>query len=255
MVEKYQVKNKLKMVKRQKNGELTTPEIRKLIKAHNVLVSIKIPKGSKRADIIKLVTDAGYRIDHENAKMRPVEKGKVKKMKVVSQKTIVEVLPKPKTAEQKKEAKKMREKKKEETETKAYEKRKKQVDAIEKVKARRKKGEIKKPTKTNVPIFDSFPKLRKYFIEQINKFMKNEGMKFVNKIKSPKMTEKDLKDGRRAIRKLYSEKIFTILDDNDELFEELDDDSKFEELEEIYDKRFEPISNRVFERLKELKKK
>ena len=36
-------------------GELTTQEIRKLIKAHNILMSIKIPKGAKREDIIKLV--------------------------------------------------------------------------------------------------------------------------------------------------------------------------------------------------------
>jgi len=36
-------------------GELTTPEIRKLIKAHNVLMSIKIPKGATRNDILKIL--------------------------------------------------------------------------------------------------------------------------------------------------------------------------------------------------------
>lgn len=100
------------MVQKLKNGEITTPEIRKLIRAHNVLVSIKIPKGAKREDIIKLITDAGYRIDHENAKLRPVAKGKVKKMKVVSQKTIAEVLPKPKTKLEKQKDKEQREEKK-----------------------------------------------------------------------------------------------------------------------------------------------
>ncbi len=35
-------------------GELTTPEIRKLIKAHNILTSIKIPKGATRDEIIKI---------------------------------------------------------------------------------------------------------------------------------------------------------------------------------------------------------
>lgn len=46
-------------------GKLTAAEIRKLIKAHNVLNTIKIPKGSKRDDLIKLVEGKGYSINHE----------------------------------------------------------------------------------------------------------------------------------------------------------------------------------------------
>ncbi len=103
-------------VKRQKNGELTTPEIRKLIRAHNVLSAIKIPKGSKRQDIMDLLKKKGYMIDHEKAEMRPVTKGKVQKMKIINQKKAKEVLPKPKTKEEKEKAKKMREKKKQEKE-------------------------------------------------------------------------------------------------------------------------------------------
>lgn len=244
------------MVKRLKNGELTTPEIRKLIRAHNIAESIKIPKGAKRDDIMKLIEKNGYMIDHEKAVMKPVSKGKVKKMKVIDQKKVETLLPKPKTDAQKKEAKKKREQKKQSQETAAYEKRKKQVEAIEKVKARRKKGEIKKPKEAIQPTFDSIKKLEKYFIEQINKFMKTEGMKFVNKIKSDKMTEKDIKDGRRDLRKLYSKRVLDILEANEELFEEMENgDEKYEELEEIYEKRFEPISNRVRERLKQLKEK
>ena len=45
-------------------GELTTPEIRKLIRAHNVLVSINIPKGATRSDIFKLLDDKGYMVNH-----------------------------------------------------------------------------------------------------------------------------------------------------------------------------------------------
>ena len=104
---------------RLKNGELKTPEIRKLIRAHNVLVSIKIPKGSKREDIIRILSKEGYRIDHENGRLRPIAKGKVKKMKVIGQGTIQTVLrkPKPKTelekqkAAEKKEEKEMEKKK------------------------------------------------------------------------------------------------------------------------------------------------
>ena len=46
-------------------GKLTAAEIRKLIKAHNVLNTIKIPKGAKRDDLIKLVEGKGYSINHE----------------------------------------------------------------------------------------------------------------------------------------------------------------------------------------------
>lgn len=47
-----------------KNGELSTPEIRKLIRAHNVLVSIKIPVGASRDKIFKILDDKGYRVNH-----------------------------------------------------------------------------------------------------------------------------------------------------------------------------------------------
>ena len=48
-----------------KNGELSTPEIRKLIRAHNVLVSINIPNGSSREQIIKILDKKGYTINHK----------------------------------------------------------------------------------------------------------------------------------------------------------------------------------------------
>ena len=47
-------------------GKLNATEIRTLIKAHNVLNTIKIPKGAKRDDLIKLVEGKGYSINHEN---------------------------------------------------------------------------------------------------------------------------------------------------------------------------------------------
>lgn len=232
-------------------GELTTPEIRKLIKAHNVLVSLKIPKGSKREDIMDLIKKNGYMVDHKKEALVPVVK--MKRKPTVDMKKAEKVLPKPKTAEQKAAAKKEREKKKQEKESEAFKKRDAQVKALGKVVARRKKGEIKQPKEIIYPTFDSIKKLEKYFIEQINKFMKTEGMRFVNKIKSPKMTEKQIKDGRRDLRKLYSKRVLDILEANEELFE--DDDEKYEELEELYEKRFEPISNKVVARIKELKKK
>jgi hypothetical protein len=94
-------------------GELTTAEIRKLIRAHNKASSIKIPPKSSREDIIGILKNAGYSVNHEKAELRPVSKGKVQKLKVISQKTIAEELPKPKplTEEQKKQRQQAKQKK------------------------------------------------------------------------------------------------------------------------------------------------
>ena len=50
-------------------GELTNAELRRLVSAHNKLNKIIIPKGSNRDDIIKLIKDKGYTIDHKNQKI------------------------------------------------------------------------------------------------------------------------------------------------------------------------------------------
>jgi len=98
-------------------GEITTAEIRKLIRAHNKASSIKIPPKSSREDIVGILQKAGYVVNHEKAELRPVSKGKVQKLKVISQKTIAEELPKPKTKEEKAEAKRKREEKKKQKES------------------------------------------------------------------------------------------------------------------------------------------
>ena len=51
-------------------GELKTPEIRKLIRLHNKLSKITIPVRSTRDQIIKIVNDSGYTIDHKNSKFK-----------------------------------------------------------------------------------------------------------------------------------------------------------------------------------------
>tara|TARA_R110000787_G_scaffold115713_3_gene225755 strand:- start:385 stop:1629 length:1245 start_codon:yes stop_codon:yes gene_type:complete len=89
-----------------KNGELTTSEIRKLIRAHNILVSIKIPKGSKRDDIIKLVQKNGYKIDHVKQSLVPVVQ--MQRKKTIGLKKAKE-LTKPKPIKQKTELQKQKE--------------------------------------------------------------------------------------------------------------------------------------------------
>ncbi len=75
-------------------GELTTTEIRKLIKAHDALVDIKIPKGATRDDIMALVKKNGYEVDHEKQALVP--KVQMKRKPKVDMKKADKVLPKPK---------------------------------------------------------------------------------------------------------------------------------------------------------------
>ena len=50
-------------------GELTAAEIRKLIRGHNKLVSLKIPRGLDRNGLIKFLKRNKYEVDHKNQKL------------------------------------------------------------------------------------------------------------------------------------------------------------------------------------------
>lgn len=227
-------------------GELTTPEIRKLIKAHNVLVSIKIPKGASREEIIALVEKNGYKVNHEKQALVP--KVEMKRRPTVDMKKADKTLPKPKTAEEKAAAKKVREIKKQEKETEAYKKREAQVKAIGKVVARRKKGELKQPENV-VSSFETIKELEKYFNTSIVNF-KKEILKFKNKIQALD-DKKQIQDERKKIRKLGQKRILDILDTNEDLFE--DNEEKYEELESKYENAIDKVISVIsYKRIEEL---
>jgi len=116
---------------------LTSPQLRKLVRAHNILSKIVIPKGSSRDDIIKLIEKAGYRVDHNKKGIFP----KVKRGKAISL-TQAEQLtkPKPKTDLQKQKA---QEKKAEKDAMKKKQDRDIRKKAIEEERARQKKPKTK----------------------------------------------------------------------------------------------------------------
>ena len=116
-------------------GELTTPEIRKLIRGHNILTSIKIPKGATRDEIIKIVEKKGYMINHEKKSLDP--KGGIRKgqPRVKLEKAKELTKPKPKTELQKQKAE---EAKAEKAEKKKKEERVIRKKAVEEEKARSK---------------------------------------------------------------------------------------------------------------------
>jgi hypothetical protein len=187
-------------------GELTTTEIRKLIRAHNVLVSIKIPKGSKREDIMAIVKKAGYMVDHEKQALRPVSKGKVKKLPVVDMNKATQVLPKPKTKEEKAVAKKSKDMKKKEKEDKIKAEGVKQGAALQKVISKRnvKKVEQKKEDEVRPKSKVGRPRVDPSKIKVIEPKKKEEPKKKSNfdrdvNIKFLKFTD----DEKTAIKKYF----------------------------------------------------
>jgi hypothetical protein len=95
-------------------GELTTAEIRKLIKAHNVLMSIKIPAGATRSQILKILDDKGYMVNHVRKSIQRRYKNERKPNVTLKQAEKI-TAPKKKTELQKqkmKEAKEAKEEKK-----------------------------------------------------------------------------------------------------------------------------------------------
>ena len=94
--------------------ELTTPQIRKLIKAHNVLMSIKIPVGSSRQQILKILDDKGYMVNHIRKSIQRRYKNERKPNVTLTQAD--KILKKPeKTALQKQKAEESKAKKAEAT--------------------------------------------------------------------------------------------------------------------------------------------
>ena len=230
-------------------GELTTPEIRKLIKAHNVLISITIPKGAKREDIMKILENNGYEVNHKKQALVPMVK--MKRKPTVDLKKATRALPTPKTKEEKAAAKKVRDKKKEVKETEAFKKRDAQVKALGKVVARRKKGEIKKPDSV-VPEFKTLKQLESFFMKALEKFRKQDVMKFVNRLKGLDNV-KQIQDERKALRQKGRKNVLDVLDANEDLFD--DDEEKYDELDDRFEKVFNVAFEKAGDKIKELKKK
>ena len=90
-------------------GKLNASEIRTLIKAHNVLNTIKIPKGAKRDDLIKLVEGKGYSINHEKQSISKKIKKRTETISLEGAKAITK--PKEISEEEKKKRQQAKQKK------------------------------------------------------------------------------------------------------------------------------------------------
>lgn len=85
-----------------KNGELSGPEIRVLIRGHNKLAQIKVPTGLDRDGLIKFLKSKKYTVDHKKKRLVDDISGgssRGRKVTLATAKAITK--PKPKTDEQK----------------------------------------------------------------------------------------------------------------------------------------------------------
>ena len=122
-------------------GQLTAAEIRKLIRGHNKLVSIKIPPKTDRDGLIKLIEDNGYKLDHKKQMISDARKTRPRRQKITLDQAKELTKPKEKTALQKQKAKE----KKEEKEIQ----KKKEVRQIKK-EAVKKEKEVQKKKKKDI---------------------------------------------------------------------------------------------------------
>lgn len=169
---------------------LTATELRKLVRAHNILSKITIPKGSNRDDIIKIIENAGYKVNHEEKKLEQ----KVKRGKQLTLKKAEEITkPKPKTELQKQKAEEKKQEKELERKKKEREIRKK---SVEEEKKRQKDIKDKSISINNIETKKMPPKItaeQMKSIKVIEPKKKDEEIKVGDKITFSLPTDKSIK--------------------------------------------------------------
>ncbi len=176
---------------------LSITEIRTLIKAHNKLSKITIPAGAKRADLIKLLSNKGYSVDHKNKNI--VKKARTEVITLKGAKILTE--PVKKTDEQKAKvvAKKKEKEEKKKEETKAVVKQAKK-EAVKEFKEKKKAAQKPKkkatpPVKKAEPVKKATAPVKKAVSKGSHKMpdgsiMKNKDMPKKSKRKVLKETQK-----------------------------------------------------------------
>ena len=167
-------------------GELTGAELRKLIRAHNILVSIKIPKGTDREGLIKLIEGKGYKVDHKKKAIIDAKKDRPRRPKVTLEKAKEVTKPKPKTELQKQKA---AEAKAEKAEKKKKEERAIKKEAIKGV-MDRKKALKQKSIENNK---EDMPKPKQPKTTQKLKSQKVDEVRPKEKVGRPKVDPKKIK--------------------------------------------------------------
>ena len=225
---------------------MTAPELRKLVRAHNKLTKITIPKGTDREGIIKLIESNGYKVNHPKKRLD----AKVKRGKQISLKKAEEILPKPKSKEQKAAEKKVRQIKKKEETDKIKAEGVRQGAALQRVVSKRQTGKLKNLKIDTIPEFTTEKQVVSYFNKQLESFRKTKIIKFINRLKGLDDIKK-IQNERKQLSLFGTKNLLDILETNEELISE----EKYEELEERYETLINVAKEKVAKRIEELKKK
>jgi hypothetical protein len=137
-------------------GQLTTAEIRKLIRGHNKLVNIKVPAGIDRDGLIAFLKRKNFEIDHENQRLIDKAQARGKSISLDTAKSITK--PKPKTELEKQ---KTQERKEAREAKKKKEAREIKKQAIKEEKARSKPKAKPKPKTATIETQTEKPKPKK----------------------------------------------------------------------------------------------
>jgi hypothetical protein len=136
-----------------KPKEMTLNELKKLVKGYDEFMSMKIPKGIKKPELIKMIQDKGYKIDHEKKVLIATFKQKTKKQpKKVS-------LPPPPSPEEVKKKKEAQEKRKKEKKKKDKDMRRDQINRGREIQKKIDMIQMKKKEKADQP--KPKPKIKK----------------------------------------------------------------------------------------------
>jgi len=134
-------------------GQLTSSELRKLISAHNKLYTIKVPSGATQPQIVKLINDNGYSVNHKTQQLRLRFKDLPKKITKddAPKKKVATELEKQKKEEKKKERDDKKKKEIREIKKQAL---KEDADRKKKISKPKKKDEVRPKEKVGRPKFD-----------------------------------------------------------------------------------------------------
>ncbi len=142
-------------------GELSSTELRKLIRAHNILSKITVPKGTDRLGLIKIIEDRKFTINHELKRIEP----KPSRGNIITLKT-AEELTKPKPVpesvkKQRAEKKKLQDEEKQKEiklakkeAVKEFKSKQKEAKKIKVIKPVKKEDEVRPVEKSVRPKFD-----------------------------------------------------------------------------------------------------
>ena len=137
-------------------GQLTAAEIRKLIRGHNKLVSIKIPPKTNRDGLIKLIEDNGYKLDHKKQMISDARKTRPRRQKITLDQAKELTKPKQKTELQKQKQKEKKEEKEIQKKKEVRQIKKEAVKKEKEVQKIKKKDGKDKPKKERVRVLN-FP--------------------------------------------------------------------------------------------------